>query len=310
MVPYDTPEAVAALEAAGVVIANTHTDFEWSKRPDTLYLQTWHGTPLKRVHKDILWSPPGLHDRQQLDVDRWDVLLSPNRASTARLRQAFRYDREVLETGYPRNDVLSAPDREARRAALRERLGIADGTTAVLYTPTFRDDSVFAERRFELGLDADAFAAALGSDHVLLLRLHYLVPEELPPPRHPAVRDVSSHPDVSELYLAADVLVTDYSSTMFDFAVTGRPLAFLTYDLADFQHRVRGFYFELADEAPGPLVETTAELIGVLRDLDATRARYAERYARFSERYCHLEDGRATERVLERLGVRPEAPVG
>jgi CDP-glycerol glycerophosphotransferase len=309
-VPYDSPEAVAALEAADVVVANTHTDFEWSKRPETLYLQTWHGTPLKRVHKDILWSPPGLHDRQQLDVDRWDVLLSPNRASTARLRQAFRYDREVLETGYPRNDVLSAPDRAARRAAVRERLAIAAGATAVLYTPTFRDDSVFAERTFELGLDPDAFAAALGSDHVLLLRLHYLVPDELPPTRHPAVRDVSSHPDVSELYLAADVLVTDYSSTMFDFAVTGRPLAFLTYDLADFQHRVRGFYFELADEAPGPLVETTAELIGVLRDLDATSARYAERYARFRERYCHLEDGHATERVLARIGVRPEAPVG
>ena len=309
-VPYDSPEAVAALEGADVVVANTHTDCEWSKRPDTLYLQTWHGTPLKRVHKDILWSPPGLHDRQQLDVDRWDVLLSPNRASTPRLRQAFRYDGEMIETGYPRNDVLSARDREQRRAAVRERLGIADGATAVLYTPTFRDDSVFAERSFELGLDTDAFAAALGSDHVLLLRLHYLVTDELPPAADPAVRDVSSHPDVSELYLAADVLVTDYSSTMFDFAVTGRPLAFLTYDLADFQHRVRGFYFDLAEEAPGPLVETTAGLIGVLRDLEGTRARYAERYARFRERYCHLEDGRATERVLERLGVRPEAPVG
>jgi CDP-glycerol glycerophosphotransferase len=173
----------------------------------------------------------------------------------------------------------------------------------VLYTPTFRDDSVFAERPFELGLDTDAFAAALGSDHVLLLRLHYLVREELPPPTHAAVRDVSSHPDVSELYLAADVLVTDYSSSMFDFAVTGRPIAFLAYDLEDFQHRVRGFYFDLADEAPGPLVDTTEELVGVLRDLEGVRTRYAERYARFRERYCHLEDGRATDRVVGRLGV-------
>jgi CDP-glycerol glycerophosphotransferase len=123
---------------------------------------------------------------------------------------------------------------------------------------------------------------------------------------HPAVRDVSMHPDVSELYLAADVLVTDYSSTMFDFAVTGRPLAFLTYDLADFQHRLRGFYFDLAREAPGPLVDTTSELIDVLRDLEATRTRYAARYARFRERYCHLEDGHATQRVLERLAVRPD----
>jgi len=301
-VPYDSPEAVAALEGADVVVANTHTNLEWSKGPGTLYLQTWHGTPLKTVHRDILWSPPGLLEYQQRDVDRWDVLVSPNRASTPRLRQAFAYDGEVLETGYPRNDVLSAPDRDERRAQLRERLGIPDGTTAVLYTPTFRDDAVFGERSFELGLDVDAFAAALGDDHVLLLRLHYMVTDALPPMRHPSVRDVSLHPDVSELYLAADVLVTDYSSTMFDFAVTGRPMAFLTYDLADFQHRVRGFYFELADEAPGPLVETTADLIDVVRDLDGSRASHAERYARFRERYCHLEDGGATQRVLERLG--------
>jgi CDP-glycerol glycerophosphotransferase len=265
-VPYGSPEAVTALEAADVVVANTHTNIEWSKGPGTLYLQTWHGTPLKTVHRDILWSPPGLLDYQQRDVDRWDVLVSPNRASTPRLRQAFTYEGEVLETGYPRNDVLSAPDRDERRAQLRERLGIPDGTTAVL-----------------------------------LLRLHYMVTEALPPARHPSVRDVSLHPDVSELYLAADVLVTDYSSTMFDFAVTGRPMAFLTYDLADFQHRVRGFYFELADEAPGPLVETTSALIDVLRDLDGMRSSYAGRYARFRERYCHLEDGRATQRVLERL---------
>jgi CDP-glycerol glycerophosphotransferase len=307
-VPYDSPEAVAALEAADVVVANTHTNLEWTKGPGTLYLQIWHGTPLKTVHRDILWSPPGLLDYQQRDVDRWDVLVSPNRASTPRLRQAFTYEGEVLETGYPRNDVLSAPDRDERRAQLRERFGIPDGTTAVLYTPTFRDDAVFGERSFELGLDVDAFAGALGDDHVLLLRLHYLVTEALPPMRHPSVRDVSLHPDVSDLYLAADVLVTDYSSTMFDFAVTGRPMAFLTYDLADFQHRVRGFYFELADEAPGPLVETTAALVDVVRDLEGTRASHAERYARFRARYCHLEDGRATDRVLERLAVRAAAP--
>jgi CDP-glycerol glycerophosphotransferase len=302
-VPYGSPEAVAALEAADVVVANTHTDFEWSKRPGTLYLQIWHGSPLKRVHRDILWSPPGLLDRLQRDVDRWDVLVSPNWASTPRLRHAFRWEGEVLEIGYPRNDVLSAPDREERRACVRGRFGIPDTATAVLYTPTFRDDAVFEERSFELALDTDAFGAALGADHVLLLRLHYMVTDELPPIDDPAVRDVSLHPDVSELYLAADVLVTDYSSTMFDFAVTGRPLAFLTYDLADFQHRLRGFYFDLEDKAPGPLVETTAELIAVLRDLDTTRTQYAERYARFRERYCHLEDGHATDRVLEWLAV-------
>ncbi len=305
-VAYGSPESVAALEAADVLVANTHTDVEWSKPPGTLYLQTWHGTPLKRVHWDVRWAPAGRLERLQRDVDRWDVLLSPNRASTPRLRSAFRYEGEVLESGYPRNDVLCAPDRDEIRAQVRAELRIPDGATAVLYTPTWRDDAVFAEggKSFALGLDVEAFTRALGADHVLLLRLHYMVGNRLELAAHPAVRDVSAHPDVSRLYLAADALVTDYSSTMFDFTVTGRPIFFLTYDLADFQDRLRGFYFDLAPVAPGPLLETTEELVVALRDTEAVVERYAGRYARFRERFCHLEDGRATDRVLERLAVR------
>ncbi len=120
---------------------------------------------------------------------------------------------------------------------------------------------------------------------------------------HDSVRDVSFHPDVAELYLAADVMVTDYSSTMFDFAVTGKPMAFFAYDLDDYRDRERGFYFDFLPEAPGPVVTTTAELIDAVEHLGD--GGYAERYERFRERFCHLEDGRATERVLDLL-----APAG
>src|SRR3712207_3052396 len=91
VVPFGSAEAVAALESCDVFVANTHTDFEWSKRPGTLYLQTWHGTPLKRIHWDVLWAPDGRLERLQRDVDRWDVLLSPNEVSTPLLRRAFRF---------------------------------------------------------------------------------------------------------------------------------------------------------------------------------------------------------------------------
>jgi CDP-glycerol glycerophosphotransferase len=304
-VPYGSPQCMEALDEADVLVANTHTDLVWSKRPSTLYVQTWHGTPLKRIHWDVLWAPPGRLERLQRDVDQWDCLLSPNRASTGFLRQAFRYDGEVLESGYPRNDVLVGPGAEEVRARVRAELGISAGTTAVLYTPTWRDDVVFPEggKQFALGLDVDAFAAALGDDHVLLLRLHYMLTGRLAAVDHPAVRDVSFHPEVAELYLAADAMVTDYSSTMFDFAVTGKPMLFLAYDLADYKDRQRGFYFDLEPLAPGPLVETTEELIDAVRELPAQEVRYAERYARFRERFCHLDDGRAAERVIERVAA-------
>jgi CDP-glycerol glycerophosphotransferase len=300
---YGTPEGVRALESADVLVANTHTDVEWAKRPGAVYLQTWHGTPLKRIHWDVLWAPPGRLERLSRDVARWDVLLSPNRASTPLLRRAFRYDGEVLESGYPRNDVLNAPDRDELRARTRAGLGIPDDRTVVLYAPTWRDDEVFPEggRAFRLPFDVAAFDEQLGDDHVLLLRVHYMLTGRLAALAHASVRDVSAHPDISHLYLAADVLVTDYSSTMFDFALTGRPMLFFTYDLADYADRLRGLYLDFAREAPGPLLRSSQDVLDALRALSAVTDRYAERYECFRAKYCHLEDGRAAERVLDRL---------
>jgi CDP-glycerol glycerophosphotransferase len=302
-VEVGSPACVEALESADALVANTHTEVEWDKRADALYLQTWHGTPLKRIHWDVFWAPEGRLERLQRDVDRWDVLVSPNRASTPLLRQAFRFDGEVLESGYPRNDILLSPEREAVRSRVRSQLGIAEGTRAVLYAPTWRDDFVFgtSTEALTLALEPARVADELGRDHCLLLRLHYMLTGRLEAVEHPAVRDVSAHLDISELYLAADVLITDYSSVMFDFAVTGKPQLFFTYDLAAYRDSLRGFYFDFAPVAPGPLLETSSELVEALRDLEAVSARYADRYAAFQERFCHLEDGHATDRVIERV---------
>lgn len=302
-VPWGSPAAREALEAADLLVANTHTDTPWDKRPGARYLQTWHGTPLKRIHHDVLWAPEGRLERLQGDVDRWDLLVSPSPAATPLLRGAFRYGGEVLETGYPRNDVLVGPGAAAIRERVRSQLGIPEGKRAILYTPTWRDDAVFSAggKRPELALDLERFTAALGDDCVLLLRLHYMLVGALGPLERPGVLDVSAHPEVSELYLAADAMVTDYSSTMFDFAVTGKPMAFFVYDLEDYGDRLRGFYFPLEPLAPGPLVRTSEELIAVLGALPAVQGEYAGRYAAFQERFCGLEDGGATQRVLDRV---------
>ena len=303
-VAWGTPECVATLEAADLLVANTHTDLEWEKPAGATYLQTWHGTPLKRIHNDVLWAPEGRLERLDRDVAKWDLLLSPNEVSTPRLRGAFGYEGEVLESGYPRNDILSAPDAEERRAGIRARLGIAPEQTAVLYAPTWRDDAVFEAggKDLELALDLDRFEERLGGQNVLLLRLHYMLTGRLEAGEdRPSVRDVSWWPEIGELYLAADVLVTDYSSTMFDFAVTGRPQLFFTYDLDDYRDRLRGFYFDFAPVAPGPLLPTNGELFDALADLPAVADAYAERYAEFSETFCRLEDGHAGERVVARL---------
>ena len=299
---FGTAAARAALEAADVVVSNDHIGFDWDKRPGTVYLQTWHGTPLKRIHNDVLWAPEGRLAYLDTEIARWDALLSPNAVSTPRFRKAFGFTGPVHETGYPRNDVLSSPDKDRLRAEVRAQLGIADGVTAVLYTPTWRDDQVFAEGggpQHTLPLDLNEFAADLGADHVLLLRLHQMVSDRLDFPAGGPVLDVSSHPDIRELYLAADVLVTDYSSTMFDFAVTGKPILNFTYDLDYFQNELRGFYFDLAEAAPGPLLSTSEEVLAAVQELGRQPWEPTPRYRRFQETFTALEDGHATERVLD-----------
>lgn len=301
-VPFGSAASVEALQDADVIVANTYLDLDWRKRPGAVYVQTWHGTPLKRIHFDALWTAPGRLDPLAEDVARWDFLLSPNAASTEPLRSAFRYAGEVVESGYPRNDVLVAPQRDEVRARVRAELGIPEGATAVLYAPTWRDDLVGEDGRadFALQLDLADLTARLGGDTVLLLRLHYMLAGRLGPLEGTAVRDVSFHPEISDLYLAADAMVTDYSSAMFDFGVTGKPMLFFTYDLAHYRDTLRGFYFDFEAMAPGPLLRTSAEVVDALHDLDAVRDRYQDAYVRFQDRFCHLDDGRATARVLER----------
>jgi CDP-glycerol glycerophosphotransferase len=311
-VPYGSKACIEALEAADVLVSNDHVPLDWEKRPDAVYLQTWHGTPLKRIHHDVRWAPEGRLEYLDQDVARWDHLLSPNEASTERLRKAFGFTGQLHETGYPRNDLLCSPRQAEVRAELRAELGIAEGVTAVLYAPTWRDDQVFSvdQPDFTLQLDLEDFGRRLGRDHVLLLRVHNLVAEHLEVPADAPVVDVSTYPDVRDLYAAADVLVTDYSSTMFDFAVTGRPIVLFAYDLENYRDELRGFYFDLTTTAPGPLLRTSVEVVDALLDLDQVVAGHKDAYAAFRQTFCHLEDGHATDRVIDRIFPDLEPPQG
>jgi CDP-glycerol glycerophosphotransferase len=209
----------------------------------------------------------------------------------------------MLETGYPRDDILARPDRDVLTRDLRRRLDIPDGKRVLLYAPTYRDHVVDRRGRYrlDLHLDLDRLKAAFGDDWVILFRKHHYVADVVPTDADGFVRDVSTYPDATELMLAADVLVTDYSSMMFDFANTGRPMLFFTYDLDAYQDHIRGFYVDYVDTVPGPLLRTTEELVDALGDLKGVEAAYAARYASFIDQFCDLDDGKASARVADRL---------
>jgi CDP-glycerol glycerophosphotransferase len=296
-----------ALATARYVVSNDHFPDWVERRDDQVFLQTWHGTPFKKLGFDVS-DMHGKARKFQRNWDRqlrnWQFVLSPNRFSTPILRRAYRIEGEMLETGYPRVDVLARPDRDVRSRGLRARLGIPEDRRTVLYAPTFRDHVQDRRNRYrlELALDLERLREAVGEDTVILFRKHHYIVDPVPETADGFVRDVSAYPDGTELMLAADVLMTDYSSMMVDFANTGRPMLFFTYDLDVYEDEIRGFYLDdFVGTVPGPLLRTTDEVAEALQGLDGVRAEYAERYATFRETFCELDDGHAAARVVDRL---------
>ncbi|MFJ4584300.1 bifunctional glycosyltransferase/CDP-glycerol:glycerophosphate glycerophosphotransferase [Streptomyces echinatus] len=277
------------------------------KRPGSVHVQTQHGTPLKTMGVDqstypVVAAQSGSFTRLLGRVDRWDFNLSANRHSTQMWERAFPGSYEHLEYGYPRNDVYyTATAREVAR--IRRELGVPEGKTAVLYAPTHRDHHT----GFEAGLDLEAFCAAAGEDVVVLLRAHYFYDRGRSRGSERII-DVTAHRSAEDVCLAADALVTDYSSIMFDYANLDRPIVVYADDW-DVYRETRGVYFDLPAEPPGLVARTPGELAAVFRDGSYAGPGAAALRAAFRERFCQFDDGRAAERVVRRvlLGEPPEA---
>ena len=278
---------------ARLLVVNDWLRKRYKARPHQTVLQTWHGTMLKKIANDRPGQSLRATIASVLESRRWDVLLSQNDHSTQVLRRAYGFRGPVWQEGYPRDDGLATPD----GAEIRRRLGIEPGTTVVLYAPTWRDDRLAHVDH----IDVAAFTDALGPEHVTLIRGHSRTLRVGQDVRGSNVIDVTGYPDVADLYLVADVLITDYSSVMFDFSVTGKPILFFTPDLEDYRRRLRGFYFDLLEAAPGPVVQDAAELVTLVKDREAVAADYADRYAAWRERFNPRDDGHASDRVVQRL---------
>jgi len=300
------------LASAKYWVSNSRMPHWLPKPKHTIYVQTWHGTPLKKLALDMEEVYIGGMDAEKYKKDfleesgRWDYLIAPNEYSSEIFRRAFGFKNEMIESGYPRNDYLIKM-KDADIEELKKRLHLPTGKKVILYAPTWRDDQ-FNERgeyRFRLQLDLRKMKERLGNDYIILLRLHYLIKDAVDISEYKGFAyDFSHHEDIRELYVLSDLLITDYSSVFFDYSILKRPMIFYVYDIEDYRDRLRGFYFDFEKTAPGPLVKTTEGVIEEIKKMEEANFQLPHNFGVFYERFCSWEDGKASMRVVETVWGR------
>lgn len=282
------------------------------KRPETVYLQTWHGTPLKKLASDMkeVHMPGTTTEKYKRNFynesRKWDYLVSPNDYSTEIFERAFKFEKETLDVGYPRNDLLYHPKEEQMKIVkdIKQRVGIPADKKVILYAPTWRDDEFYekGKYKFNLKLDLQDMQKRLGDEYVVVLRMHYLIAEHIDVSgMEDFVYNLSNYEDIAELYVISDILITDYSSVFFDYGNLRKPILFFTYDIDKYRDTLRGFYFDFAKEAPGPLLKTSEEVVCAIENIEEIEKQYEAKFEKFYNMFCHIDDGNAARNIVKKV---------
>ncbi|MCD8760707.1 bifunctional glycosyltransferase family 2 protein/CDP-glycerol:glycerophosphate glycerophosphotransferase [Mammaliicoccus sciuri] len=286
-------------------VTNARLPLYLNKKENQIYIQTWHGTPLKRLANDMkVVRMPGTTTANYkknfyAETSRWDYLVSPNRYSSNIFKTAFWMDEErTWEIGYPRNDVLvnRSNDQEYINQ-IKKDLNLPEDKKVIMYAPTWRDDEFVKKGQylFDLKINLENLQKELGENYVILLRMHYLIANALDLNGYEDFAiDVSNYSDISELYLISDALITDYSSVMFDFGILKRPQYFFAYDIEKYDKGLRGFYMDYMNDLPGEIITDEFKLAEELKNIDEHKEKYKDKIEKFYEKFCSLEKGQSS----------------
>ena len=292
-------------------IVNSLIDVSIKKKKNQIYLQCWHGTPLKKLRYDIevkgavLNTISEIRKRNDLDAIKFDYFISPSKFCTEKFISAFNLkklgkDNIIVEKGYPRNDYLFNYKKEDIDK-IKKLLKLPKGKKVILYAPTFRDNQHTSGvgYTYNLGINFDKMQKELSKDYIILFRTHYFVSNSFDFSKYDKfIYDVSKYDDINDLYIISDLLITDYSSVFFDFANLKKPMLFYMYDLDDYKNNLRDFYFDL-NILPGPIVKQEDDLIKEIKNIDNYDELYHDKYIKFNKKFNYLDDGKSTERVVE-----------
>lgn len=282
------------------------------KKKNQVYIQCWHGTPLKRLGFDIevkggnaMNSLKDIRYKYQVDSKKYSYMVSPSKFCTEKFISAFNLrkvgkEHIVIEKGYPRNDFL-INYKKSDVERVKKELNLPKDKKIILYAPTWRDNQHTSGigYTYKTEVDFDYLREQLSDEYIILFRAHYFVANSFDFKKYEGfIYNVSDYDDINELYILGDLLITDYSSVFFDYSILKRPMIFYMYDLEEYQHELRDFYFDIK-ELPGPIVEKEKDLVKAIKEME--HFKYDKKYEDFNNKYTYLDDGNASKRVVKEL---------
>ena len=286
-------------------------DYIYPKK-EQVYVQCWHGTPLKRLGCDLQKTENALNTLNEVkkkwhrEAQKVDFVISPSKFTTEKLSSALdlkSVNKEdcMIEQGYPRNDFLyNYTEDDVKR--IKEKIGIDKiNKKIILYAPTWRDNQHQAGvgYTYKTEVDFDKLQKELQDEYIILFRAHYFVSNSFDFEKYKGfIYNVSDIDDVNEIYIVSDILITDYSSVFFDYANLKRPMIFYMYDFEEYKDEMRGFYID-TNELPGEITKTEDELIKAIKNIQ--NFEYTEKYRNFNDKFNYLDDGQATKRTVEKI---------
>jgi len=306
VVKYKSKQYYKYYSTAKYWVTNSRIPNEIKKHPDQIYIQCWHGTPLKKLGLDIenytgtKISTKDLHHNYKVDAQRYSYLVSPSNFFNEKITSAFGLkdigkDNIFIEKGYPRNDFLyEFTEDDCDR--IKENLNIPRTKKVILYAPTWRENQhePGVGYTYDLGLNFDILQKELEDEYVILFRAHYFISNAFNFEKYNGfIINASNHDDINELYIVSDMLITDYSSVFFDYANLSRPIIFYMYDFEEYKNKMRDFYLSVKD-LPGPIVKDEINLLKEINKLGNDFV-YDEKYEEFNNRFnphrkpCSLE---------------------
>ena len=316
LVEFGTKKYKKYLAKSKYWIFNSKTDDYLKPKKNQVYVQCWHGTPLKRLGYDlnhfdnVLNTKNEMKKRFKIEAKKISYFISPSKYATEKFISAWnlkeiKKESIIIEEGYPRNDFLfnyTENDVEKIKTNI-----FGDSTfknkKIILYAPTFRADQHDAKLGYTYNqqIDFDKMKNELGNEYIILFRPHYFIANQFDFKKYEGfIYDVSQIDDINQLYIISDILITDYSSVFFDYANLKRPIIFYMYDLEHYRDKSNGFYIDIEKELPGKIVKNNEDLMTEIKRI-SNEFEYNEKYKEFNEKYNYLDDGQASKRVVEKI---------